>query len=137
MTKRAKKGGEYEGKKFTPQAHFFGYEGRCALPSNFDSQYCYALGMNATILVTQKATGYISCIKNLGDPSPKNWVPFGSPLPSMMHLERRAGKDKPVIKKALVELDGDMFKAFAAVREKWAVLDCYVSPGPQQYSTKQ
>lgn len=111
--------------KFYPQSHFFGYEGRCALPSNFDSQYCYAIGMNAAYLMMNKCSGYMSCIKNLGDSNPLNWVAAGCPLPAMMGIERRKGKDKPVITKALVELDGPMFKCFEAVRTKWAYLDCY------------
>lgn len=124
--------GKYSG-KFTPQSHFFGYEGRCALPSNFDSQYCYSIGLNAAVLIKQGVTGYMSCITNLTDKNPANWQAAGTPLPTMMHLERRAGKDKPVIKKALVELDGGMFKAYEAVRDKWAYLDCYQSPGPIQF----
>lgn len=124
--------GRYTG-KFAPQSHFFGYEGRCALPSNFDSQYCYSLGLNAAVLIREGVTGYMSCVKNLTDKDPANWEAAGCPLPTMMHLERRKGKDKPVIAKALVELDGGMFKAYEAVRDKWAYLDCYVSPGPIQF----
>mmetsp|Transcript_38639 Transcript_38639/g.36996 ORF Transcript_38639/g.36996 Transcript_38639/m.36996 type:complete len:361 (+) Transcript_38639:1220-2302(+) len=124
--------GTYKG-HFTPQSHFFGYEGRCALPSNLDTQYCYGLGKNAAILVKSGITGYMSCVKNLQDPNPENWVAAGCPLINMMHLERRKGKDLPVIKKALVELDGEMFKAYEAVRDKWAYLDCYVCPGPIQF----
>ena len=116
--------------KFLPQSHFFGYEGRCALPSNFDSQYCYSLGLNAAVLIREGVNGYMSCVKNLTDKNPSNWTAAGCPLPTMMHLERRAGKDKPVIEKALVELDGGMFKAYEAVRDKWAYLDAYSSPGP-------
>ena len=119
--------------QFFPQAHFFGYEGRCALPSNFDSQYCYALGLNASVLIRAGATGYMSCVKNLQDRDYKNWIAGGCPLPTMMHIERRKGKDVPVIKKALVELDGPIFKAYAAVRDQWAVLDAYRSPGPIQF----
>jgi len=92
--------------KFTPQSHFYGYEGRCAIPTDFDAQYCYALGMNAAILVREKATGYMSCIRNLSKRNTEEWVPYGCPLPTMMHLERRKGKDVPVIEKALVRLDG-------------------------------
>lgn len=124
--------GTYSG-KFLPQSHFFGYEGRCALPSNFDSQYCYSLGLNAAVLIREGVSGYMSCVKNLTDKNPANWTAAGCPLPTMMHLERRAGKDKPVIEKALVELDGGMFKAYEAVRDKWAYLDCYSSPGPIQF----
>jgi pyrophosphate--fructose-6-phosphate 1-phosphotransferase len=121
--------GTYKG-VFIPQSHFFGYEGRCAIPSNFDANYCYSLGLNAVVLVKQKAAGYMSCIRNLSDKSTDNWIASGCPLPSMMGLERRKGKDVPVISKALVTLDGDMFKAFAAVRDKWALYDCYQSTGP-------
>jgi len=124
--------GNYSG-KFLPQSHFFGYEGRCALPSNFDSQYCYSLGNNAAVLIREGVTGYMSCVQNLTDKNPSNWTAAGCPLPTMMHIERRAGKDKPVIEKALVELDGGMFKAYEAIRDKWAYLDCYQSPGPIQF----
>ena len=127
-----KKAGKYNG-LFTPQSHFFGYEGRCAIPSNFDAQYCYGLGKNAAILIKNGVTGYISCLKNIENPDPSKWVAAGCPLINMMHLERRKGKDVPVIKKALVELEGDMFKSFAAVRDQWAYLDCYVSAGPIQF----
>jgi hypothetical protein len=84
-------------------------------------------------LIKEGATGYISCIKNLGDNDPGNWLPAGCPLPTMMCIERRKGKDMPVIEKALVDLHGNVFKAYAAVREKWALLDCYISPGPIQF----
>jgi hypothetical protein len=124
--------GTYSG-NFQPQSHFFGYEGRCALPSNFDSQYCYSLGLNAAVLIREGVNGYMSCVKNLTDKDPSNWIAAGCPLPTMMHLERRAGKMKPVIEKALVELDGGMFKAYEAVRDKWAYLDAYCSPGPIQF----
>jgi len=124
--------GQYKG-KFKPQSHFFGYEGRCALPSNFDAQYCYSLGLNAAVLIREGVTGYMSCIKNLTDKNPINWTAAGCPLPTMMGIERRHGKDKPVISKALVRLDGGMFKALEAVREKWGVLDAYKSPGPIQF----
>lgn len=116
--------------KFKPQAHFFGYEGRCALPSNFDSQYGYAIGMNAALLMLKNKSGYMSCIKNLGEKDPSQWVAAGSPLPSMMGIERRKCKDVPVITKALVDLDGDVFRTFEKIRDQWAVLDCYQSPGP-------
>jgi diphosphate--fructose-6-phosphate 1-phosphotransferase len=124
--------GSYKG-QFLPQAHFFGYEGRCALPSNFDSQYCYALGLNASVLIREGATGYMSYVKNLHDRDYNNWIAGGCPLPTMMNVERRKGKDVPVIKKALVELDGPIFNAYVAVRDKWSVLDCYRSPGPIQF----
>jgi len=103
-----KRSGVYNG-KFKPQPHFFGYEGRCALPSNFDSQYCYSIGLNAALLMLYKCSGYMSCVKNLGDADPKNWVAAGCPLPSMMGIERRHGENKPVITKALVKLDEKMF----------------------------
>jgi pyrophosphate--fructose-6-phosphate 1-phosphotransferase len=128
-----KNAGIYKG-TFTPQSHFFGYEGRCALPSNFDSSYCYSIGMNAANLMIQKCSGYMSCIKNLGDPDPSNWIAAGCPLPAMMGIERRMGKDKPVITKSLVKLDGAMFKCYEAVRRKWAYLDCYQSTGPIQFT---
>ena len=116
--------GSYSG-VFTPQSHYFGYEGRCALPSNFDSQYCYAIGQNAAFLMMKKKSGYMSCIKNLGEHDPTKWTAAGCPLPAMMGVERRKGKDKPVITKALVELDGAMFKCYEKVREKWGYLDCF------------
>jgi diphosphate-dependent phosphofructokinase len=128
-----RKVGVYKG-SFKPQSHFFGYEGRCALPSNFDSSYCYAIGMNAATLMLQKRSGYMSCVKNLGDPDPAKWVAAGCPLPAMMGIERRHGKDKPVITKALVKLGDPMFKCFETVRAKWAYLDCYQSPGPIQFT---
>jgi pyrophosphate--fructose-6-phosphate 1-phosphotransferase len=124
--------GLYKG-EFYPQAHFFGYEGRCAIPSNFDSQYCYSLGLNAAILIREGASGYMSCVKNLKENDPTKWIAAGCPLPTMMHLERRKGKDVPVIKKALVDLEGQMFQSYVAVREKWAYLDCFRSPGPIQF----
>lgn len=123
---------EYDG-TFKPLSNFFGYEGRCALPSNFDSQYCYSLGLNAAVLIREGVTGYMSCVKNLTDKNPSNWTAAGCPLPTMMGVEQRAGKQKPVISKALVRLDGGMFKAYAAVRELWAMTDAYKSPGPIQF----
>lgn len=96
--------GAYKG-KFNPQAHFFGYEGRCALPSNFDSNYCYSLGMNAAVMIFMGLTGYMSCIKNLKEKDVNKWEAAGCPLPTMMGIERRHGKDKPVISKSLVKLD--------------------------------
>lgn len=103
------------------------------MPSNFDSQYCYALGLNAAVLIREGATGYMSCVKNLHERDFNKWTAAGCPLPTMMNLERRKGKEVPVIKKALVELEGPNFLAYAAVRDKWAVLDCYRSPGPIQF----
>ena len=129
---KRKSEGAYVG-TFKPSSHFFGYEGRCAMPSNFDTEYCYALGMNAAYLMKDNRSGYISCIKNLGNPDPTKWIAGGCPLPTMMHIERRKGKDKPVIAKAVVLLDGAMFKCYEAVRKKWAYLDCYQSPGPIQF----
>jgi 6-phosphofructokinase len=125
-----KKRDESIASKFKPQSHYFGYEGRCAIPSNFDSQYCYSIGLNAANLIRQGCSGFMSCIKNLQDKDPRNWIAAGCPLPTMMGLERRKGKDVPVITKALVELDSAMFKAWVAVRDRWAYLDAYVSPGP-------
>jgi hypothetical protein len=86
------------------------------------------------VLIREGASGYMSCVKNLSDRDPRNWIAAGCPLPTMMHLERRKGKDVPVIKKALVDLDGDNYKAYVAVREKWGYLDCFRSPGPIQFS---
>jgi len=119
--------------KFKPLSNFFGYEGRCALPSNFDAQYCYSLGLNAAVLIREGLSGYMSCIKNLTDKNPTNWTAAGCPLPTMMGIEKRHGANKPVISKALVRLDGGMFKAYEAVRDMWAMLDAYKSPGPIQF----
>ena len=118
--------------KFNALHHFFGYEGRCAFPSNFDADYCYSLGFNAFILIANGLTGYISSIKNLSKPAQK-WVAGGIPLTMMMNLEQRHGKKKPVIKKALVELDGKPFKAFANARDSWATQTQYTFPGAIQY----
>ena len=123
--------GSYTG-KFSPLHHFFGYEGRCAAPSNFDADYCYALGFNAAQLINCGATGYMSSVRNLTKPS-SEWVCGGIPITMMMNIERRHGENKPVIRKALVELDGKPFKAFAAMREEWAMNTCYTYPGPIQY----
>ena len=118
--------------KFSGQGHYFGYEGRCAAPSNFDSDYCYSLGFNAAYLVAAGLTGYLSSVRDLLKPADQ-WKAGGVPLTMMMNLERRHGKDKPVILKALVELKGKPFKTFAAQREKWAIGDEYQSPGPIQF----
>lgn len=126
-----KQNGTYSG-KFTPQHHFFGYEGRCAFPSNFDSDYCYSLGYNAFMLIQYGYTGYLSKVSNLSKPA-NEWVAGGMPITKMMNMERRHGEDKPVIKKALVELDGKPFKFFEANREEWAVETSYVYPGAIQY----
>ncbi len=128
---RMKLKGEYNG-KFSALAHFFGYEGRCAFPSNFDSDYCYGLGYSAFLLVSSGLTGYISSIADLHKSADK-WIPGGVPLTMMMNLEQRHGERKPVIRKALVELDGAPFKAFASQRDKWAVETDYAFPGAIQY----
>ena len=126
-----KKEGTYVG-KFAALHHFFGYEGRCADPSNFDADYCYGLGYNAAQLINCGATGYMSSIRNLTKPSAQ-WVAGGIPITMMMNMEHRNGKNKPVIKKALVDLEGKPFKAFAAMRDEWALNTCYTYPGPIQY----
>jgi len=122
---------KYSG-KFSSYTHFFGYEGRCAFPSNFDADYCYSLGFSAFVLIASGLTGYLSSVKNLTSPADK-WVAGGVPLTMMMNLEQRHGSKKPVIKKALVELDGKPFKEFAANREEWAVKTAYLFPGAIQY----
>ena len=126
-----KAAGEYVG-KFSPLHHFFGYEGRCADPSNFDADYCYALGYNAAQLINCGATGYMSSVRNLSKPSVQ-WIAGGIPITMMMNMERRNGEMKPVIQKALVRLDGKPFLKFAENREKWAIDTCYTYPGPIQY----
>ena len=126
-----KKNGEYTG-KFSDLAHFFGYEGRCAFPSNFDADYCYSLGFNAFALLSFGLTGYISSIKNLSKPA-SEWVAGGTPLTMMMNMEKRHGEFKPVIKKALVDIEGPVFGKLAANREKWAMEDVYLFPGAIQY----
>jgi pyrophosphate--fructose-6-phosphate 1-phosphotransferase len=118
--------------KFSPLGHFFGYEGRCAFPSNFDADYCYTLGYNAAYLVGAGLTGYISSVRGLTRPA-KQWQCGGAPLTMMMNVERRHGADKPVIRKALVDLNGKPFKTFAKHRERWAKEDAYLFPGPIQY----
>ena len=126
-----KKEGKYVG-KFSAQHHFFGYEGRCAAPSNYDADYCYSLGYNASRLIANGKTGYMSVIKNTTAPAAE-WIAGGVPITMMMNMERRNGKMKPVIRKALVELDGAPFKFFASKREEWAKNTCYIYPGPIQY----
>ena len=126
-----KKEGKYTG-KFAAQHHFFGYEGRCAAPSNYDADYCYALGTSAAQLVANGKTGYMAIVKNTTAPA-EEWVAGGVPITMMMNMERRSGKMKPVIKKALVRLDGAPFKEFAAHRDEWAVKTSFVYPGPIQY----
>ncbi len=118
--------------KFSSQSHFFGYEGRCAFPSNFDADYCYSLGYNAYALISKGLTGYLSSVKNLTAPA-EEWVAGGVPLTMMMNMEKRHGEMKPVIKKALVELDGPVFKQLADNREDWAMNDRYLFPGAVQY----
>ena len=126
-----KAAGTYKG-KFSTLTHFFGYEGRCAFPSNFDSDYCYSLGYNAFMLIQYGFTGYLSKVSNLSAPA-EEWVAGGMPITKMMNIERRNGEDKPVIRKALVELDGAPFKFFEANRAKWAVETCFLYPGAIQY----
>ena len=118
--------------KFAAQHHFFGYEGRCAAPSNYDADYCYALGTSAAQLVANGKTGYMAIVKNTTAPA-EQWVAGGVPITMMMNMERRNGQMKPVIKKALVRLDGAPFKEFAAHREEWAENTSFVYPGPIQY----
>ena len=126
-----KKAGEFTG-KFSAQHHFFGYEGRCAAPSNFDADYCYSLGYNASRLIAAGKTGYMSVIRNTTAPAAE-WIAGGVPITMMMNLEKRAGKMKPVIRKALVDLEGEPFKFYAAHRDEWAVNTSYVYPGAIQY----
>ena len=123
--------GKYDG-KFSPLHHFFGYEGRCAFPSNFDADYCYSLGYNAFMLIQYGYTGYLSKVSNLSKPA-EEWVAGGMPITKMMNIERRHGEDKPVIRKALVELDGAPFKYFEAHRAEWAVETAFTYPGAVQY----
>ena len=123
--------GTYVG-KFATLFHFFGYEGRCADPSNFDADYCYALGFNAACLINAGVTGYMSSVRNLTNPSVQ-WIAGGIPITMMMNMERRHGAMKPVIQKALVRLDGAPFRKFASKRDEWAVNTCYMYPGPIQY----
>ena len=131
ILKARKAAGTYAG-KYGTQFHFFGYEGRCAFPSNFDADYCYSLGYNAFMLIQYGYTGYLSKVSNLQAPA-EEWVAGGMPITKMMNIERRHGADKPVIRKALVELDGAPFKFFAEHRATWAVETCFVYPGAIQY----
>ncbi len=128
---KLKKEGKYVG-KFGTQHHFFGYEGRCAAPSNFDADYCYALGTSAAQLIANGKTGYMAIVKNTTAPADQ-WIAGGVPITMMMNMERRSGEMKPVIRKALVELDGAPFKEFAAHRDEWARKTAYIYPGPIQY----
>ena len=134
VTKRLKEmkaAGTYKG-KFSAQNHFFGYEGRCAFPSNFDADYCYSLGYNAALLADADLSGYLSSIRGLSLPADK-WQAGGIPITMMMNLEQRHGEMKPVIRKALVELDGKPFRYFASQRDSWAVETAYTFPGAIQY----
>ena len=126
-----KAAGTYNG-KFGAHHHFLGYEGRCAFPSNFDADYCYSLGYNAFMLIQYGYTGYLSKVSNLSKPA-EEWVAGGMPITKMMNIERRHGADKPVIRKALVELEGAPFKFFSEHRAEWAVETCFVYPGAIQY----
>lgn len=124
--------GVYKG-KFSTISHFFGYEGRCAIPSNFDADYCYSLGYTAAVLISEGKTGYMSSVRNLTAPADQ-WIAGGVPITMMMNMERRNGKMKPVIQKALVRLDGAPFKYYAAHRDDWASYSqTYIYPGPIQY----
>ena len=128
---KRKAAGTYKG-KFGAQHHFFGYEGRCAFPSNFDADYCYSLGYNAFMLIQYGYTGYLSKVSNISKPA-EEWVAGGMPITKMMNMERRNGEDKPVIRKALVELDGKPFKYFESKREEWAIETAFTYPGAIQY----
>ena len=129
--KARKAAGTFSG-KFSAMHHFLGYEGRCAFPSNFDADYCYSLGYNAAMLIQYGFTGYLSKVSNLSKPA-EEWVAGGMPITKMMNIERRNGKDKPVIRKALVELDGKPFTYFCEHRQQWAEETCFTYPGAIQY----
>jgi pyrophosphate--fructose-6-phosphate 1-phosphotransferase len=129
--KEMKKAGTFSG-KFSTLYHFFGYEGRCAAPSNFDADYCYSLGYTASVLIDEGKTGYMASVRNLTSPAAA-WVAGGVPVTMMMNMEKRHGHMKPVIRKALVDLDGAPFRYFAENRETWAVETSFVYPGPIQY----
>jgi pyrophosphate--fructose-6-phosphate 1-phosphotransferase len=126
-----KKRGDYNG-KFNTQYHFFGYEGRCAAPSNFDADYCYSLGYTASLLISEGKTGYMASVRNLTAPAEK-WIAGGVPVTMMMNLEKRHGYFKPVIQKALVDLKGEPFKYFSSNRDEWAIDSDFIYPGPIQY----
>ena len=126
-----KEAGKYNG-KFSTQVHFFGYEGRCAAPSNYDADYCYSLGYTASCLIAAGKTGYMSSVRNTTAPTDK-WIAGGIPVTMMMNMEKRHGEMKPVIQKALVKLNGTPFKEFASKRDQWATSTDYVYPGPIQY----
>lgn len=123
--------GRFHG-KFSTLTHFFGYEGRCAMPSNFDADYCYCLGRAAAILIAAGKTGYMASVKNLADPI-SEWAAGGVPMTMMMNMERRSGKEKPVIRKALVEMEGEPYRALREMRREWALSTEYVYPGPIQF----
>lgn len=123
--------GKYNG-KFSALHHFFGYEGRCAAPSNFDTDYCYSLGVSASQLIANGKTGYMAIVKNTIAPA-EQWIAGGVPITMMLNMEKRNGAMKPVIRKALVDLEGKPFKTFAAQREEWKKNTCFVYPGPIQY----
>lgn len=129
--KKMKKSGEFEG-KMSGQPHFFGYEGRCASPTNFDTDYCYSLGKVAALLIGAGKTGYMASVRNLTKSADK-WIAGGVPITMMMNMERRHGKLKPVIQKALVKLDGAPFRKLADHRDEWALNTSYIYPGPIQY----
>ena len=132
LEERSLKGeSRYKG-SFSPQSHYFGYEGRCALPSNFDSQYCYSIGRTSAALIQLGLSGYMAINKDVHEQDPEKWIAAGCPLPTMMGIERRKGKNVPVITKYVVELDGAMFKAYEQFKDRWALYDCYLSPGPIQ-----
>ena len=126
-----KAAGKYNG-KFSALHHFFGYEGRCAAPSNFDADYCYSLGVSASQLIANGKTGYMAIVKNTTKPA-SEWVAGGVPITMMLNMEKGSGQMKPVIRKALVDLNGAPFKAFAAKRDEWKKQTAYVYPGPIQY----
>jgi diphosphate-dependent phosphofructokinase len=131
LLQKMKKAGTYAG-SFSALSHFFGYEGRCAFPSNFDSDYCYSLGYNAFLLIAYGCSGYISSVTNLVAPAAE-WKAGGIPITMMMNMEKRHGEQKPVIKKALVELEGKPFQYFKAHRDLWAIDTCFMFPGAIQY----
>ena len=129
--RKMKAAGLYEG-KFTTMHHFYGYEGRCADPSNFDANYCYGLGYNASLLINAGVTGYMTLLRDLTKPA-EEWMPGGIPITMMMNIERRNGQDKPVIRKARVDLQATPFRKYAENRGKWAIETSYLYPGPIQY----
>ena len=133
LLRERKAEGTYSG-RFRPQPNYFGYEGRCALPSHFDANYCYSLGRTAAGLIRLGRSGYMAIIKNLDKKNTDKWIAGGCPLPTMMGVELRHEKYVPVITKALTDLNGKCFRAFAELRYYWALHDCYISPGPIQFA---